>query len=362
MKYIICLAHEPWLDVPTRTQQLLTRMKNVRILFFEPAGGKKDRSWKAAGRQVRPNITVYTLPPVSTMDERMGIFFRSGQDRQAKFIARKVDKHRARQALLWVTSPVYVHLLDRLSYDTLVYDCDRDWSEYPDHWESTLTRAAVVVFAASSALREVLLADNPNVATLPNGVHHSLFSQRTPSADQLLPEVRGPLFCWAGTIHADLDLSPLLHAAAEQPDWTFLLLGPVDKANRFLGRVRRMSNILLPGSCPLMEVPDYLYRSHVCIDLLRLHTPNAGVIPNRLYEYMSTGKPIVSMLRPEQVEPFPDVVYAAHDPEEFVRMCQQALDEDYNWVSGRRRGYGAGAAWSARAEQVAQILELGGLL
>lgn len=362
MKYIICLASEPWLDVPTRTQQLMTRMKNVRVLFFEPASGKKDRSWKAAGRQVRPNITVYTLPPVRTMDERMGPFFRAGQERLAKFIARKVDKHRARQALLWVTSPAQVHLLDRLSYDTLIYDCDREWPEYPEHWQTTLAQAAVVVFAASQDLREVLLDSNPNVALLPNGVHYSLFSQHSPSADQLLPEVTGPLFCWAGTIHPDLDLSPLLYAAAEQPDWTFVLLGRVDKANRFIGPLRRMPNVLLLGPCPLMEVPDFLYRSHVCIDLLRLSTPYSGVIPNRLYEYMSTGKPIVSMLRAEQVELFPDVVYAAHDPEEFVRMCQQALDEDYNWVSGRRRSYGANAAWSARADEVTRILDAGGLL
>lgn len=362
MKYIICLANEPWLDVPTRTQQLMTRMKNVRVLFFEPASGTKDRSWKKSGRQVRPNITVYTLPPVRTMDERFGLFFRSGQDRLAKFIARKVDKHRARHALLWVTSPAHVHLLDRLAYDTLIYDCDRDWPDYPEHWERSVAHAAVVVFAASPDLRQALLDSNSNVALLPNGVHYSLFSQRSPSADQLLPEVTGPLLCWAGTIHADMDLSPLLYAAAEQPDWTFVLLGRIDKANRYVGRLRRMSNILLLGPCPLMEVPDYLYRSHVCIDLLRQDAPYSDVIPNRLYEYMSTGKPIVSMLRPEQVELFPDVIYAAHDPDEFVHMCQQAMDEDYNWVSGRRRGYGANAAWSARADEVARILDAGGLL
>ena len=55
------------------------------------------------------------------------------------------------------------------------------------------------------------------------------------------------------------------------------------------------------------------------------------------------------MLWPEQVELFPDVVYGAHSPEEFLHLCQQALAEDPGWVDQRRRDYGAAAAWSRRA-------------
>jgi GTP cyclohydrolase III len=67
------------------------------------------------------------------------------------------------------------------------------------------------------------------------------------------------------------------------------------------------------------------------------------------------------MLRPDQVEHFPDVVYAAHSPSDFVLLCSRALEETGSWARDRRREYGKAAAWSQRAEDVNRILESIGL-
>ena len=64
MKQILCLATEPWSDSPGRTQQLICRIKDAQILYFAPAAGPRDRSFRQKGRRVRPNITVFTLPPL----------------------------------------------------------------------------------------------------------------------------------------------------------------------------------------------------------------------------------------------------------------------------------------------------------
>ena len=67
------------------------------------------------------------------------------------------------------------------------------------------------------------------------------------------------------------------------------------------------------------------------------------------------------MFWPEQVEHFPDVIYGAHSPEEFARLCRRALEEGDGWARTRRREHGAAAAWSARAEEVEKILRAIGL-
>ena len=363
MKQILCLSNEAWSATPGRTQQLVSRLKDTQILFFSPAASRRDLSYREKGRKVRPNVTVYTLPPLLLpVDERYSRLFRGGQRKLGQFIAEKAARHRFRSPLLWVSHPEHVHLLDYLDYHGLVYDCDRDWEDYPPLWEGSLANAADLVFAASSQLADRLSPCSPNIAVLPNGVNYPLFANDTASPrPDPLPGVSGPVLGWAGTIREDLDLSPLLFAAQAQPDWTFLLLGRVE-GNRLLHRLHRLPNVIFPGFRPLSEVPDWLYRCDVLLDFLRDDRFDDGVIPTRIYEYLSTGKPVVCLHWPDQVERFPDVVYAAHSGEELLTLCSHALEEVPGFVSQRRRSHAAAAAWPNRAAEVTRILSTAGLL
>ena len=57
MRQILCLSADPWRTIPTRTQQLMTRMRDAQVLLFEPPG-KYSRQ---PGRRVRPGLTVCAL-------------------------------------------------------------------------------------------------------------------------------------------------------------------------------------------------------------------------------------------------------------------------------------------------------------
>lgn len=363
LKQILCLSNEPWSTSPGRTQQLLSRLRDTQILYFAPPAGRRDRSFRQKGQKVRPNVTVYTLPPtLFPVSEQYSRLFLRNQRKLGRFIADKAARHCFQSPLLWTTSPEQVHLLDHLEYDGLVYDCDRDWEELPPLWEGALANNADIVFAASPLLADRLSPCSSNIAQLPNGVNYPMFSGEGGSIQSdPLPQVHGPVLGWAGVIHRELDLSPILYAARERPGWTFLLLGRQED-NPLLPRLRRQPNVALAGPCPLNEVPDWLFRCDVLLELLREDRPDSDVISGRLYEYLSTGKPIVSMLWPEQVEIFPDVVYGAHDEREFLTLCQHALEEAPGFVSQRRQSYGAAAAWSLRAAAVSRILDTAGLL
>ena len=165
---------------------------------------------------------------------------------------------------------------------------------------------------------------------------------------------------YAGTIWRDLDLEPLRRAAQAHPDCAFVLVGRAEN-NPQLGALKALNNVALLGERAPAELPDYLGRFDVCLNLLRRAREDSDVLSPRIYEYLSTGKPIVSMVAGDQVEPFPDVIYTAHTPQEFSRLCGQALSEAGDWARSRRRRYGADSAWSRRAEDAARILESIGL-
>ncbi len=362
MNQIICLSTEPWSRLPGRTQQLVSRIRDTQILYFSPGRRWREIPLQQKGIQVRPNVTAYFLPaPLLPLEERHGALFRAQQRRMGEFIAAKAARHRFQAPLLWTTSPEQVHMLDYLSYDALVYDCDREWDELPLHWEGRLAQAADVVFVASSQLADRLSPCSGNIVLLPNGINLPLFVPQHNRPDPL-PQVRGPLIGWAGTIWADLDLSPILYAALDRPDWTFLLLGRREKGNPLLPRFKKLPNVIIPGARPMNEVPNWLYRCDVLVDLLRMDRPYDDVVSPRLYEYLATGKPVVSMLWPDQVEQFPDVVYSAYNEEEFITLCSHALDEVPGFVSRRRQGHAARASWPLRSAAVTRILTTAGLL
>lgn len=158
MKEILCLSGEPWSNrLPGRTQQLVSRLRDARILYFSPAKNWRDVSFRRKGQKVRPNVTAYTMPPIPfPIPEARRLLFQMAWNRVGRFVRETAERRHFSEPLLWTTNPRQIHLLDKLDYGALVYDCDRTWDELPPGWEGSLAQAADVVFAASPLLADRL--------------------------------------------------------------------------------------------------------------------------------------------------------------------------------------------------------------
>ena len=357
MKQLVCISHTQWSASPTRTLQLLTRLKDVNILFFETPGEQPRRE---QGQKVRPNVTVYALPASAVKQLNSKLLHGHALSRITRFISKTLQKHRFKEPTFWLDSPHFFSLPARISHHGLIYDCDREWDELPLDWESELALRADVVFAASEGLAQRLSPCCDNIAIIPNGVNYPMFSRDSFDVPPSLAGLRGPVLGRVGAITEDLELEPLLHAASARPEWTFLLIGSVTEGVR--QTLSRYRNIVLTGRVPMVEVPDYLARCSVQFDLLSRSGAGSDILSPHLYEYLAVGKPIVLMIVPEQIEPFPDVAYTASNPAAFLRICEKALAEDPNWLRPRRQSYAYEAQWSRRAAEIQQILETAALL
>ncbi len=358
MKQILCLSYTPWRARPNRTQQLLARLGDAKILFIEPPP-PKGAPKPEQGRRVRGHITAYTLPVPLPGPREQSMFARRRLDRATDFLQTLMSKHHFQEPVLWCTAPVHAQFLDRLAYRGAVYDCHRFWDESFLELESDLTRHAEVVFAASFGLIKRLSPCNDNIALLPNGVNPLLFTQ----GEHPLPPALGGLpgrviFGRAGGVTGKVDLDPLLYVARRRPEWTFVLMGRATKpaAQRLQGQ----DNIILTGPVNSLEMPDCLCRCDVLFDLPRLDRLGSDVVPISIYEYFAAGKPVVAVTDPNVPDPYPQLIHTAYDGAGFLRACKEALEEDPS-LCAQRRAFAQQSSWAGRAAQVASIFEAVGL-
>src|SRR4029077_11316268 len=121
----------------------------------------------------------------------------------------------------------------------------------------------------------------------------------------------------------DFDLIAVL--ATQNPQWHFVLAGDV-----FVNDLRgldAMRNVKLLGLRPFEDMPPLLWHFDVCLIPFKLNAITHAVDPVKLYEYLSGGKPVVSVPLKE-LEIYRDVVTFADGAEQFGRAITKILADD----------------------------------
>lgn len=74
----------------------------------------------------------------------------------------------------------------------------------------------------------------------------------------------------------------------------------------------------------MRRCPQYLAHFDVCLNLFAPSDLSKDVSPLKFYEYLATGKPIVSTPQPEQVLQYAPLIHIAGDCDAFLAACQAA--------------------------------------
>lgn len=348
MKQIICLSNTPWMATPNRTQQLLTRINDARILFIEPPPARGE-SFPQQGRRMREHIFVYTLP----VSSRIPLL----ANRNLTFIKKVMEKHHFRSPVLWCTAPNQVGLAKGIACRGTIYDCTQEWDN--KNQEKELAQRCEVVFTLSPRMAHHLESLNDNVAVLPDGTNSRMYQREDLFPPSHLAGLAGKIvFGCAEDITTFTDLTPLLAAAKDHRKWIFLLMGRVSK--KVAPIITDYPNIRINGQVNAAELPEYFSACTAFFHLMRDDELGKDILPTRIYDYMATGKPVIMMAEPDYEEPFPEVIYTAYDQVGFQRRCEEALNENPMLVLSRQDCANK-CSWSARAGEIAMILEATGL-
>jgi len=192
------------------------------------------------------------------------------------------------------------------------------------------------------------------VFTVGNGVDHAMFHR----AIELRRRDAGarPRVGYLGALAPWFDFDLLEQVARARTDWDFVLIGPVlAGAGQALDRVGSLPNVSVGPAVPHDEVPRVLAGFDVGVIPFRRTTLTAGVNPNKLYEYLAAGLPVVSTPFSPEVEAQADLVSLAQTPREFVAACDRMLslrgdDDARSRLASRASEIASGHDWNRIAE------------
>lgn len=375
-KQIVCLSTSPWHPIPTRKQQVMSRMEDADILYFDPpvtviaplkdkSARRKLTAYRETGERVKEHLTVYALPPVWPFFNRFRWVNRHNQKKIARFVSGIMKKHGFEEPVLWTYSPTSCDAVDAIAHRALVYDCVDRHSAYGglmnpavvDRMEMELAGKADMVFATAESLCERLKAANPKARFIPNGANYELFvraSEALPCPDDM-KDLNGPVFGFVGALQACIEYGFVQTAAEARPEWNFVLIGR-ENPGVDLRALRALPNVRFLGLKPHGRLPEYLSHFDVCLNLFARSELSKDVSPLKFYEYLATGKPIVSTPQPDQILQFAPLIHIAHSAEEFMEKCEQALRDTDPARTLARITAGKNSSWDSRVAQMTQIL------
>jgi teichuronic acid biosynthesis glycosyltransferase TuaH len=357
---VVWFAEIKWDYLRTRKQQLIRRRPaGLEVLFLEPfVRGRQNRGDIRAADGIRvvtvpfiknipsgPGRSALNLPPVRHIVDASARARVRGHLRRAN-----VDPG---QSVFIISNIFAIGVAAAFSPRRLVYDCNDAHADFPGlpHWtrhyqELTLRRADRVIVSAR-ALRDDAVRvrrSEKDVFVIGNGVDHAAF-HRALSMRAREPGAK-PRIGYLGAIAPWLDFDLVIAAASARPEWEFVLVGPVlSGAAPALARLAALPNVMVRPAVTPDDVPGVLAAFDVGLIPFRLTSLTAGVNPNKLYEYLAAGLPVVSTPFSPEVSAEADLVALARDAEGFVLTCDRLLSA--------RRDDAARVRLEARASAVA---------
>ncbi|WP_018086323.1 glycosyltransferase [Desulfurispora thermophila] len=377
---VVCISSIDWDPLWTRKQQVMSRLPaSCPILYVEPPitllSPLKDRAlrrrwlnWRGQLRRLpdRENIYLLTPPPVLPFGNKFRPVNRINQRWLLLFIRRAMRRLGLQNPLLWVYLPGSVDLVDALPHELLIYDCVDEHSAYTGlinrrvvlDMERELMGKCNLVFVTAPGLYEAKKGWARRIYYLPNAADVAHFGRAAAPETPLAPEMQGlprPVLGFVGAIQDWIDLDLLARTARAYPQGSMVLIGPVG-AGVDVSELAALPNVHLLGRRDKEVLPSYMKGFDVCLNPFKINELTDRVSPLKFYEYLATGKPVVSVDMPG-VRDFAGVIEIAATPGEFVAAVGRALEQDTPQRRQQRLELARQHSWDSRVRFMVEKIE-----
>ena len=160
-------------------------------------------------------------------------------------------------------------------------------------------------------------------------------------------------------MHRWIDQTLIKTLADENPEWSFVFVGPIQTDVSFL---KNNKNIYFLGNKQHNELPLFVKEFDVSIIPYLITDYTKNVYPTKLNEYLSMGKPVISTPLPEVMEfnkKYESVVYIGMDGKDFKKAIDSIFSENMAEKQKRYIETAKQNTWEKRIEDMSALIKQG---
>ncbi len=376
---IICFAPSDWwgMNPSCATHIMLRFARHNRVLFVNPfssdmSGAKRRGICSRMARKARstvrflrrPHKNLYVFSPVfipfqgNEVVDAINNWLLRRQMRAVCAMAGIskpilwVENLRAADMLEWFDSEAVIYHVSDL-FAKCKYTANRQALEAR---EQNILDKSDAVICVSEQLYFLMSGRHRGVHYIPHGVDFQLFRHAAESDDALeeLAGIPKPIAGYFGTLTANNDIELLDYCARNLPDVSFVLAGQITGGD--YSRLLERPNVYHLGKIPYQKIPLLCAGFDVCMLPWKVTDWIRSCNPLKLFEYMASGRPIVSVRIDEVVNRYSDVISVAGNKEEFCELLLYELTKDTADRAGKRIKAASEHNWDAVALQLSGLI------
>lgn len=260
-----------------------------------------------------------------------------------------------------VQHPFWHQVATTVPNSRLIYDCMDHHEGFGNNsaslleLERNLTRDSELTITTSDWLDKAVAPYTQRRAIVRNAGDYDHFAT-VPSDVYRDPQGRR-VIGYYGAIAEWFDIELVKKVALQNMQSSVVLVG-ADTVNA-RQQLSKFPNITFVGEVPYDRLPYYLYGFDVCLLPFQVIPLTLATNPVKAYEYLSAGKPVVTVDLPEMSQ-FTNLVYRAQNHEEFLSLINVALSETAtDPLVVQRKAFARAQTWVHRAEAMVGAIETG---
>ncbi len=226
------------------------------------------------------------------------------------------------------------------------------WKFHGTRLEPELIAKSDLCIANSMHFANYTRRYNPNSFCVGTGCDLKLFDHRIVRAipEDVLPIAHRIIGYVGALMSLRLDIDLLIWLAEQRPQWSIVLVGPMDEKFKQC-RLHEIKNVFFLGAKQVDELPAYINSFDVCINPQVVNEVTIGNYPLKIDEYLAMGKPVVAT-KTEAMSIFADHTYLASNRSEYLSLTEKALNDDNATLHAERTAFAATHSWENTVKEI----------